>query len=42
MNDNIIAVPLFGYLKLETRMRPVPGGLIGEGRSLQYDLEHTY
>lgn len=39
MNENVIVTPLFGYFKLDTRMRPVMDGMVGEGRSMEYDMD---
>lgn len=39
MSDPIRIKILYGRVEIRSRITPVPGGFIGEGRSIQYD-EH--
>ncbi len=36
-STDVVLVPVFGHVKIETRMRPEGNRIIGEGRSLHYD-----
>ena len=39
MSDKLFITMSLGHINLDTRMRPVPGGLVGEARSMEYDMQ---